>query len=109
MNNQTKTVIVTIIACIAFAGVIWMISSTLPKEVIEPHGPMIGEDDVGPLGLEAIPWDEVIYVPIYPECKGEKMVFIEDMVKIEYANGTTIWHWLYTCEKAANRTPVILR
>jgi hypothetical protein len=55
---------------------------------------------------EAIPWDEVIYVPIYKECIGERMVFTDDVIKIERGN-ETIYHWLYTCEKAEmNRTNI---
>ena len=110
MDNESKTIIVVLMTCLAAIGVGWMISSTLQPAMIEPRGPMTGGDDVEPtwqLGTEAIPWDEVIYVPMYPECEEEKMVLIDDVVKIEYENGTTVYHWLYTCEKAEiNRTNI---
>ena len=104
MNDIDKTVIVAMIAVIVTVGVCWMISSTLQPELIEPHGPMTGGDEnTDPMMMpsaEAIPWDEMIYVPVYPECEGEEMILIDEPTKIEYANGTTIWHWLYTCQIA---------
>lgn len=108
MDNESKTIIVIILVCIAAVAVGYGIYASLEQVQIEPYGPMDGGDVQTPLGaVSDIPWDEVIYVPVYPECKGEKMVLIDDVVKIEYENGTTVYHWLYTCEKAEiNRTNI---
>lgn len=103
MNETNKTIIIVAVVCIAAIGVGWMISSTLPSELTEPHGPMTGGDEmIHPYStaMPEISMDEMIYVPRYPECVGEKMVLIDDPNKIEYENGTTVYHWLYTCQIA---------
>ena len=108
MDNESKTVIVIILVCIAALAVGYGIYTSLKPSQIEPYGPMTGEDVRTPLGaVSDIPWDEVIYIPLYPECEGEKMVLINNITKIEYENNTTVYHWLYTCEKAEmNRTNI---
>lgn len=106
MNTDYKTVIVIALVCIAAVAVGYGIYASMEPSPIEQYGPMTEGDVPTPLGVADIPWDEVIYVPIYPECVGEKMILIDDMVKIEYANGTTVYHWMYTCKKAEmDRTP----
>lgn len=110
MNDEFRNIIVIILVCIAAVAVGHGIYASMEQAHIEPCGMMTGgcdDEPMGQPGTEAIPWDEVIYVPAYPECAGEKRVHVDGPIKIEYENGTTMWHQIYTCQKAEmNRTNV---
>jgi hypothetical protein len=110
MDIKTKTIIVILLASAAMVGLCLMVSSTLQTDdPIEPCGPMTGGDCTPPTlaGTEVILWDEMIYVPTYPECVGENRVHVDGPIKIEFENGTTAWHQMYTCQKAEmNRTNI---
>ena len=105
--NKNHLIIITIIMIAVIAAAI--VLNNQPPAVIHPSGPMTGGHEQiqpYPATLTATQMDEMIYVALYPECVGEKMVFIDDPIKIEYENGTTLHHWIYTCEKAElNRSP----
>ena len=113
MNDTNKNIIIVILMCAPVVGLAWMISSTLPAAPIEPCGQLTGGDEnIGPMGMydvEAINWDEMIYVPVHPKCKGENMIFVGGPVRIKYENGTEIWHWPYTCAIAEMNQTYTLR
>ena len=89
-------VLVVAISCVCVIG---FVTHDTNIEHIHPLGQLV-RGHTYETNVSEIQFDEMIYVAVYPECEGENMLLIDGPIKISYDDGTTIWHWLYTCKYA---------